>query len=780
MERETVSFSTKSDEASSTTQPRISTPTLLQRKASKAILGNLSPHLFEPKSKHESMPSRSGDQPPTLSKAKLYAVNNAGRFRPPSSLATPKSRDPSPTVFRARTPTNNPLRTQKSGAPTVTVNILRVGPPRQDAQSTTSIYSPGSVFQGENYDSNAQLYQNMAFNGIEITDKKNPTVKPKERSPAPPSSPPPKINFEEENFEEIWSPTPFYESEDSVVKTKKSVEPVTYLNVSVPQAPRTPENGDIATSAGVLKNPNQPWLNYLGDPDRIESDLNDAILDENPWTRKPLAFFSNKIVSDTYRSLNFEYRDYLCPIIEVSDIFLPRTLYCERILPEDRDAWFKPPTSGQTCMIEQQWCHCKEDDARVLRDLYCGYNLQLHKTIQEASRRTSRCDTWVDVWVDPCNFVTSLYQNFQCSIDVVERLWDEHGIDFFKFVELQYELRSAPYSYKPNAIDLTTASNHRLGQKTYILSFQKLSEGRFKLRRFPPHITTACSVSPRDSGFECIIMPDIWHPHHSASKGFTLPKYSATPENSWLQWDSNMNCFRGRIPNSRSSVNSVLEDGRMCITIRGGYTLDVGSSKIDFAEAITTRIYIRVPETPRANPPVHQYSSQNYSYSLDLDSVFWGSQKLGLTKKHADFVVNKARMYKERLEEGYDDADAKRYMETGEFPWDTRFAPKIKSLGYVTWTDFINHKRQQKEHHRSILHYGGTSENDVRYGPTEWDSGDINVDESLEEMRIAYENILQEADVIIWVNTQYRETMQERLIDEALEDIDNYQSGLEV
>ncbi|KAF3912810.1 hypothetical protein AA313_de0201400 [Arthrobotrys entomopaga] len=480
--------------------------------------------------------------------------------------------------------------------------------------------------------------------------------------------------------------------------------------------------------------------------------------------RKALTFLTNQEVSNAYENLNFEFRSGLNPIIEVADVFLPRSVQNERIPSENQDSWFAYPTSKHY-LVGQTWRHCDQDDARLLRDIYCGYNLAIHKILEEAGAKAESPDIWTDVWVEPCEFVVSMYKNFGSNPDEVSRIWTEYGIDLFKFVELQYEMRSAPYSFKPNATRLAKNTIYQEGRNTYLLTFQKLPDGKFKVRRFPPQLIPTSSVHARDASFEFNILPDIWHPHHGVSKAFTFPSYLITPHCEWLRWDVESGSFKGTISSSLENLHSVLKDGRICLNLTALYSLNVGSASLELVETATTRVYLKIPERP-SSPVVIDSGPEEIQPPNPL-VYLWNSHKLGFDLLHSQHVANKARVHERQIRLNYSDADAQTFGETGRFPW-RPYEPIIQSLGSVTWSNFLNHQRLQVEKNKRTRY----TQPGLRYDPMEWDRDVADVDLELEETKRTYENMFHEAQVIIWLNTIYRERMQERLEDEAFDDFE--------
>ncbi|KAF3927171.1 hypothetical protein ABW20_dc0102456 [Dactylellina cionopaga] len=442
-----------------------------------------------------------------------------------------------------------------------------------------------------------------------------------------------------------------------------------------------------------------------------------------------------------------------------------------------------PSTGASPYSLRVAWRRCISFDAPVIRDIYCAYNCELKNIFQKVGSRACKIDVWTDVWVEPSVFLANFHNKCSCGTGEVDRIWSEYGIELSKFVEAQYDLRTTPYFYKPAAMIISTEA-HKEGQKMYLLTFMKLSNGFFRIRQFPPHIIVTSAFSRSGSGLELTVLPDLWHPHNGASKSFALPKYTVTAKTPWLQWDAKSSCFKGKVPPWEELTSILSDDSRMCISIQGDYYLNIGSTDIDLQESLITRLYLKVPEmedTPAAiglknsaelrnNVEVGNKIEGEGVYPPNPLSFLWNSHKLGFEKRHSRFVVEKARLYESQLRHNFSDIDAKDYAANGTFPWDSK-EPPIQSWGSITWDDFIEQKRQRMDHltydSRGRLEVIEVLEGGPHYGPTECETFDYELDADLEEMREMYENKFHEAQAIFWVTSLYRESMQDRLEDES-------------
>ncbi|KAF3940790.1 hypothetical protein ABW19_dt0210293 [Dactylella cylindrospora] len=504
-------------------------------------------------------------------------------------------------------------------------------------------------------------------------------------------------------------------------------------------------------------------------------DINGHIVNLDTLPR-PLALFDSNTIGKIYNDLNFDYSSQIDPVVEVSDVFLPRTVCFDRISQENRASWFFAPTDGKPYILRQTWKKCNQADARVLRDLYCAYYLTLHgilekvKSIKFTKSGGDALQGWSDVWVDPADFVTDFCSNLQCSESDVDRLWNDYGIDLFRFIETQYTLRSAIYSFKPNAIEVKPGPRNE-GRNMYLLTCLMQSNGKFKLRQYPPQLFATPTIALTRNKRDCVILPDIWHPHLSVSKSPVSPDYSVTGDTSWLKWKPDANWFEGEIPNL-DELTSVSGEDQICITITGDYILTLGSSSIELCESITSRVYIRIYKEAKAT---EEETLVGYYPPNPLDFL-WGSKRLGFDKKHSDVIVKKSRQLENKLMHGFNDVDARRYAAFNE-GFHFKVGPPIISLGPISWYDYLDNKRTYSEYPNCKYNETGRGKlvRQLREGSRshfseEKPDDEIELDSDLEDMRQGYENQFNEASALIWLRTIYHEDIQDRLEQEAIDD----------
>ncbi|KAK6347085.1 hypothetical protein TWF696_007165 [Orbilia brochopaga] len=521
--------------------------------------------------------------------------------------------------------------------------------------------------------------------------------------------------------------------------------------------------------------------------DTSSSDVTDQIAQINSPPRF-IHCFKDVSPGNIYTTLNFNFHSFYEPIVEVADVFLPRTIQFDKIALDNKDVWFSAPTASRPYMMCQTWRNCSHYDAHLIRDLHCAYNITLHKLLEKLKIYITP-GSWTDVWVDPCQFVVDLCSNLECSDEDLEHIWSDYGIDVFKFVETQSILRSTPYSFKPDAIEiyaLHEPTNRAPGRNMYLLTCLLLPNGTFNTRQFPPQILTTSSLSETTDGLKCAIMPDIWHPHLAVSKAETAPSYTVTGDNPWLEWDPKQNCFKGDIP--LADVISISDGGRISVTITGEYNLNIGTSKIGLHESITTRLYLPLPSKQEVASDDTDIEIDDYTYPMTAVSLLCSSLWLGFDQKHSDCVVNMSRAY-ERAIRDYNFASEMARKQPAAFDvhqWENQSGAKkpwMKSLGPTPWYTFLT-ERQQEEYYRLHDREGRQKfiqslQHDRRQEPLTWtldekERAEVGVDEDLEQMRRMYETQFNEAHVILWLNTTYRESMQDRLLEESHDDCEVY------
>ncbi|KAJ6256630.1 hypothetical protein Dda_8495 [Drechslerella dactyloides] len=497
--------------------------------------------------------------------------------------------------------------------------------------------------------------------------------------------------------------------------------------------------------------------------------------------------FNNISAADIYKKLNFNFQSFYNPIIEAADVFLPRTVYFDNIALESQDTIFSAPTVGKPYMMSQCWVNCNNYDAHIIRDLHCSYNITLHKLLGKV--QAFKPIGWTDVWVEPCQFVSDLITNLECTDEDVEHIWSDYGIDLFRFVETQNVLRCAPYSFKPGAIQIhaPAASDQVEGRNMYLLTCSLLSSGMFMTRQYPPQVMATPSLSMGSDGvYRCTIMPDIWHPHLSPSRAMTFPGYTVTGDTPWLEWDPEENCFKGDIPLADTVSQS--NDGRIAVTITGEYNLNIGSSKIGLHESITARLYLPLPAKEEVASDNSDIANEGHGFPTLAASLLTSSPWLGFDNTHSAYIASVARMYDRTMQNIANEMSMNRNQRPNlnVRPWDTPPRSKtprlcIKSLGPTPWYTFLT-ERQQEEYYRVHDREGRKKfieslEEDHRQEPVAWspieseaEEAEVKVDKDLEEMRRMYETQFNEAHVILWLNTTYRESMQDRLLEESYDD----------
>ncbi|EWC45017.1 hypothetical protein DRE_06297 [Drechslerella stenobrocha 248] len=459
--------------------------------------------------------------------------------------------------------------------------------------------------------------------------------------------------------------------------------------------------GDLQTEGNNMaylyentnNNPDQPSLaagiktaqlcaDYDSEQDSIKTeDYQLAIIASPP---KPLAFFSEIAVQQTYKALNFDFQRFFNPILEVADVYLPRTAYYDKIALESPESWFSAPTIGKQYMIR-----------RVKKLSPSG---------------------WSDVWIDPNHFIADFCFNLQCNEDDIEHVWVGYGIDIFKFIQTQWALRSTPYSFKPGAIDITSGP-HKEGCNMYLLTCLLLQNGQFEIRYYPPQVLIAMSVS--------------------AAK--------VTEDTPWLEWDSWETRFQGRIPDPDDLAAS--DDGRICVIITGSYNLKIGKTKTRLHESLTTRLYVTVPRPQEDRVKIE---TDRPSYPTNPQSFLWSSHALGFEKTHSDCSIQKATI-ETGLLGSYN----------GNFV--ARVPQGLRSLGPARWDELLIERRKRERQTQQ-----GSGEGSTRFMEDRVLHDDkVESDNHLDDMRRRYETQLNEAVALVWLNTTYRESLQERLWDES-------------
>ncbi|KAF3926774.1 hypothetical protein ABW21_db0208664 [Orbilia brochopaga] len=505
---------------------------------------------------------------------------------------------------------------------------------------------------------------------------------------------------------------------------------------------------------------------------------------------KLIRCFEDIPARDIYAGLNFNFRSFFEPLLEVDDVFLPRTVYFDRIVRQiNQEFWFTAPSNSRPYMMTQTWRNCSGLDAHLLRDLQCAYNVTLHKTLENVKALVP-VNSWTDVWVEPCQFMDEFCRNLECSEEDLDHIWDDYGIDLFRFFETQSILRSTTYSFKPDAIETPSPggpATRSPGRTMYLLTCLLSPDGRFKTRQYPPQILAAFSVrkTRAPAGLEYTIMPDIWHPHLSASRADTFPRYALTGDVSWLKWDQEGNCFRGEIP--RADVDSISDGGRIALTITGEYTLNVGSSKIGLHESITARVYLPLTfkqESACDNANItDSHGHPITSVSLLSAEPRWSA----VDKGYNNCVVDMAQTYEKAIEDfSFANKMVQKQplvLDTGS--WENQARPKtplqrMKSLGQTHWYTHAA-ERDREDYYRSHDPEArkklvrslsdGYRQEPVAWNLDEKEGKQIQVDEDLEQMRLMWETRFNEAHVMLWLSSNYREEESERLVLDSPDDL---------
>ncbi|KAK6523882.1 hypothetical protein TWF281_001848 [Arthrobotrys megalospora] len=735
---------------------------------------------------------------------KTPAAKDPVIYRPPSSLATSRSRSKSPTTSRARTPSirQQPAATasdRRARQTTLYLNITTAPPPTRSPlgpiESSNLPPSPNPYIENNETRPGstwAEYLEHPVFPPssppepeLEKVDENQRESKLPGHSGHPdfPSSPPLKFDFEK-NEDPLdngyWSHSSFLQySKESERKGDEEAEEEAEEESEEDPLPVFWSPSDVEIIAAQLKS------HPLGKADP-KANLQFPVIDTHPiptymtdtfGAPRGIPFFTNDEVFKLHNTLNFDNYQQWDRIVQLHEVHKTRSVEFDRLSPEARDTWFTPPVGCEPCIIRQQWGNCAKTDDQLIRDIYCAYYVAISNVLAIAGDPALGPSSpppsgWMEVLIDPFMLINEMRAVLQWSDETIDALRTDYGFDFFQFIDTQYELKSMSYLSQP-----TITLMDRIGDPGYVLTCKRTQAGRYKLRLSPPFIQTYWSIKQVNDEFECTVEPKIWHPNFGPSRTAATPRFSVGKDAEWLRWDQNRLCFWGIIPCNYQPKKDL--SGRWCayIEITADYNQCFWGRKLDGAdffylrESITSRSYGILPtgfmKSPPATPPYRPII-----YPSNPLQFLWNSQKLGFSRKHSKFIVQKVREYERELDGGCVGGDAKAFVTYGKFPWDPK-EPPIQSWGQVTWIDFLQQRRNRAEYLRNDPRGRFEVIRDLKKGPRyeplnlEHIKDNHEVDEDLEEMRRMYENLNHEAHAIVWLNTVYRESLQDRLEDES-------------
>ncbi|KAK6352616.1 hypothetical protein TWF730_009436 [Orbilia blumenaviensis] len=760
------------------------------------------PSLKEDDSKGAKSPDSSIKTPKSSGPKQSSKGKEANIYRPPSSLAsTPKSRSRSPTVSRTRTPSFHRQDTastsdRRARQTTLYLNITTSQPPARpplgalntgNLQQIPNLHVENSETQHE-LATSSQLDRSRfvpgplpksRFEGVDenrrdsLKQLAHPTVGHSDI----PSSPPFKFEFEvnneeEENGDEEEEDYDVEgddeEDEDEELQCddawlkdslllytrkadkggKNEDDPPAFL---IPPEADTPPAADFTT--GKIEAQPLPQCTPQGDflPLPESKAPRGSMLPKITDTPQKLSFLSNDEAFDLHGAINFDNPLQWGHIIQLHELYKERCVKFDSLPTASYDSWFTPAIANRPVTLRQRWKNCTKSDSHLLRDLHCAFYAALRNVLAVlkvvgSESIVSTPSGWIEICVPPIMLIDDMKETLKWSDETIEALRAEFGLDLSRFIETQLEVKSMSYLRKPS-IDFT---DNQSGCG-YFLTCKKTEYGRYKLQISPPYIQAYCLIERVNNEFEF------------------------GKDSGWLCWDSEGLYFRGVIPHD----HKISEDpsGHCYITIeitaeRFQYFTgngEQGSHTFYFQESITSRSYGSIPmeaEQPPAVMPI--------VYPPNPLQSIWDSHKLGFNKRHSKFVVDRIREYEHELYQDCRSEEANNFAADGTFPWDPK-EPKIQSWGEVTWCDFLQQKKARAEYFmknpKGRMEVVRNLGKRPLYAALEFECSrdDQDIDEDLEEMRRMYENLNNEAHAIVWLNTLYRETMQNRLEDESLE-----------
>ncbi|KAF3220227.1 hypothetical protein TWF191_007542 [Orbilia oligospora] len=689
---------------------------------------------------HASTPSLSVHEDkgtkPLSSPSRSHKITNARQgtgakesivYRPPSSLAAPRSRSQSPTTSRVRTPNIHP-------------------PSKLDLQSDEDL-SDGGLSDNGSWDESSFLRHT-----------KNTLEEVKDDSDGVPV---------------FWNP----KGED------------THLDPAIHNDQDLPLDADISLGAKPTNAElGKDKLTHQAEREKLipTASLESQFLEQERPRELPrqldaatdpetIPFLTEDDALKLYGTINFDSAPQWHHITNLHEVYKRRFVEFDWVAPEDWDAWFAPAISDTPIILKQQWKNCNTTDGLILRDIYCAFYVALRNVLAVVNDivlagNNSTVSGWMEVCISPVTFLEEMRAVLWWDEETINVLRLEYGLDLLHFIDTQYELKSRSDLQRPT-IDLT----HDQSGHGYFLTCKRTTAGRYKLQISPPHIRTQWSIKQGNSGVECIVKPTVWHPHFLFSTTAVTPRFSVGKDYDWLEWDKKHFYFSGILPDDYKPHKD--PSGHLCvgldITVEFtqyfmGKRLE-GSHLFYLQETFTARSYGILPIKPAAPPAVAPMV-----YSPNPLQLIWGSHKLGFDRRHSKFVMEKAQEYENRIYQPQVSEDAKAFATHGLFPWDPK-EPSIQSWGGVTWCSFLEQQRARAEYLRKDPRGRMEVIRDLRKGPrlgplgSKYENHGEDVDEDLEEVRRMYENLIHEAHAIVWLHTLYREHVQDRLEDDSLE-----------
>ncbi|KAF3208410.1 hypothetical protein TWF192_001722 [Orbilia oligospora] len=789
---------------------------------------------------HASTPSLSVHEDkgtkPLSSPSRSHKITNARQgtgakesivYRPPSSLAAPRSRSQSPTTSRVRTP--NIQQT------TLFLNITTAPPPARsplgtvnanNLSQTKNIYREADESRQEptwlgelenlDYPSGPNSLSRLEF---EIADEnRRNSLSSKQIDPLDfSSSPPSKLDLQsdEDLSDGGLSDNGSWDESSFLRHTKNTLEEVkddsdgvpvfwnpkgedTHLDPAIHNDQDLPLDADISLGAKPTNAElGKDKLTHQAEREKLipTASLESQFLEQERPRVSPesstkaelprqldaatdpetIPFLTEDDALKLYGTINFDSAPQWHHITNLHEVYKRRFVEFDWVAPEDWDAWFAPAISDTPIILKQQWKNCNTTDGLILRDIYCAFYVALRNVLAVVNDivlagNNSTVSGWMEVCISPVTFLEEMRAVLWWDEETINVLRLEYGLDLLHFIDTQYELKSRSDLQRPT-IDLT----HDQSGHGYFLTCKRTTAGRYKLQISPPHIRTQWSIKQGNSGVECIVKPTVWHPHFLFSTTAVTPRFSVGKDYDWLEWDKKHFYFSGILPDDYKPHKD--PSGHLCvgldITVEFtqyfmGKRLE-GSHLFYLQETFTARSYGILPIKPAAPPAVAPMV-----YSPNPLQLIWGSHKLGFDRRHSKFVMEKAQEYENRIYQPQVSEDAKAFATHGLFPWDPK-EPSIQSWGGVTWCSFLEQQRARAEYLRKDPRGRMEVIRDLRKGPrlgplgSKYENHGEDVDEDLEEVRRMYENLIHEAHAIVWLHTLYREHVQDRLEDDSLE-----------